>query len=58
METVGCPECRKNDSFGIKCDTLLGRDPNMYELIDMKPGSYVIWCRNCQHQITDINDVF
>ncbi len=60
MTTMGCPKCRKKEIFGISVTGPLEKDLNSItknDLIDMKPGTFIIWCKSCSHKITDINEI-
>ena len=56
----GCPKCKQKEEFTIKVDIPMGKDPSfisMYELINMKPGSYFILCGKCDYYTRDINEL-
>jgi len=60
MTTIGCPQCGKKESFGINVTSSLEKNQNSItknDLIDMKPGTFIIWCNRCSHKITHISEI-
>lgn len=59
MTTIGCPKCGKK-SFGINVTSSLEKNLNSItknDLMDMKPGTFIIWCNSCSYKITDIKEI-
>jgi hypothetical protein len=60
MTTIGCPKCGKKEGFGINVTSSLEKNQKLItknDLMDMKPGTFIIWCNNCSHKITDIKEI-